>query len=82
MVIFRFSYTLFVLLPALYSVIFLFGHPMPPRKKNERAQAGSGENQQAEVKVDHVSMHSEGIKSSKEVRQPNNRDLMVAIKDL
>ena len=46
---------------------------MPPRKKNTGAQASLGENQQVEPSVDHVSMHTEGTKSSEEVRQPQNR---------
>ncbi|KAF3962738.1 hypothetical protein CMV_012781 [Castanea mollissima] len=82
LVIFPFSYTLFVLFPALYSVIFLFGHPMPLRKKNTSAQAGLGENQQAEASVDYVFMHIEGTESFEEVGQLDNRDLAVAIKDL
>ena len=32
--------------------------------------------------MDHVSIHIEGTKSSKEVIQPDNRDLGVVIKDL
>lgn len=45
---------------------------MPPKKKNATAQAGSGEEHQVEVRVDLVSMHTEGTKSFEEVRQPSN----------
>ena len=55
---------------------------MPPRKKNAGAQVGSGENQQAKVSVDHVSIHIKGTESYEEVRQPNNKDLVEAIKNL
>ena len=55
---------------------------MPLRKKNAGAQASLWENQQAEASVDHVSLHTEGTESSKEVRQLNNRDLVAAIEDL
>jgi len=55
---------------------------MPPRKKNAGAQAGSRENQQAKVSVDHVFMHIEGTKSSEEVRKLGNKDLMAAIENL
>ena len=52
-----------------------------PLKKNTAAQVGSGEDQQVEVSVDHVSKHTEGIESYKEVKQPSNRDLMATIED-
>ena len=55
---------------------------MPPKQKNTDAQAGLGENQQAEVSVDHVSMHTEGSESFEEVRQPDNKDIVVAIRNL
>ena len=55
---------------------------MPPRKKNAGAQVGSGENQQVEVSVDHISLHIIGIESSEEVKQPDNKDLMASIEDL
>ena len=40
---------------------------MPPKKKNIGIQAGSGENQQLEMSVNHVSMHIEGLDSFEEV---------------
>ena len=82
MVVFPFSYALFVHFSILYSVIVLFGHSMPPRKKNAGAQAGSGENQQVEVSVDHISMHIIGIESFEKVRQLENEDIMASIEDL
>ena len=54
---------------------------MPLKKKNTAAQVGSGEDQQVEVSVDHVSMQTEGIESYKGVKQPSNRDLMATIED-
>ena len=55
---------------------------MPPRKKNTSAQVGSGENQQAKVSVDHISMHIIGIESFEKVRQLENEDIMASIEDL
>lgn len=55
---------------------------MSPRKKNGGAWGGLRENQQVEVSVDHVSMHTESSEYFKEVRQPDNRDIVVAIKNL
>lgn len=55
---------------------------MPLRKNNVGSQAGLGENLQQKVRVDHVSMHTEGTKWSKEVRQPCNMDLVAIIEDL
>ena len=65
----------------IYLVVFLLGYSMPLKKKNTAAQVGSGEDQQVEVSVDHVSMHTEGIESYKDVKQPSNRDLMATIED-
>ena len=58
------GYSLFV----IYLVIFLFGYSMPLRKKNTMAQISSGDEQQVEASVDHVSMHTKGTKSSEEVK--------------
>nr|POE62358.1 hypothetical protein CFP56_44232 [Quercus suber] len=52
---------------------------MPPKKKNAAAQASLGEEHQVEVSVDHVSMHTEGTKSSEEVRQPKPREELYSV---
>ena len=39
---------------------------MPPRKKVTGILANLGENQRAKLSVDHISMHTEGTKSSGE----------------
>ena len=43
---------------------------MSPRKKNVGARGGLGENQQAEVSVDHVFMHTE---SSNHLKRSGNQ---------
>ena len=55
---------------------------MPPRKKGIGVPASSGENQQVGPSVDHISMHIEGTKSSGEASQPENKNIVTAIKDL
>ena len=68
MVIFPFLFIPFVPFTFLYLVIFLFGYPVPLRKKDTGAQVGSGENHQAKASVDHVSTFTEGAESSIELK--------------
>ena len=45
------------------------------------ALIGVGENHQSEPSVNHMSMHSEGTKSSGETSHHETRGIMAAIKD-
>nr|POE75237.1 hypothetical protein CFP56_14272 [Quercus suber] len=55
---------------------------MPPRKKVTGVLTGVGENHRLKPSANHISMHSEGTKSSKEVSHTKNRNIMAAIEDL
>ena len=55
---------------------------MPPKKKVIGILTGVGENHQLEPSTDHLSMHSEGTKSSCEAGHHERVSIMAAIKDL
>ena len=56
---------------------------MPPRKKvGTSVPTGVGENHRSEPSTDHISMHSEGTRSSGGTAHHESREMMAAIEDL
>ena len=55
---------------------------MPSRKKVTGVLIGVGENHLLEPSPNHISMYSEGTKSSRKASHPKNRNIIAAIEDL
>ena len=65
----------------LYTFFFVT-FSMPPKKKVIGILTGVGKNHQSEPSTDHISMHSEGRKSSCEAGHHESMSIMAAIEDL